>query len=137
MNIKYKRFQQFWPKNFFEFVHIFSSVFGPLMWRHKRTWMIVIFSHLTSLVRALLLVCCCFLLGNNLNEIVIDAGLDLVLETYPQHTPLLKWQSLVCVCVCVSRMVINDCFCGQHLSHYRMHEIRDEIFVDLLVLLVY
>ena len=26
MNLKYKRFQQFSPKNFFEFVHIFGSV---------------------------------------------------------------------------------------------------------------
>ena len=57
-----------------------------------------------------------FLWGNKLNEIIIDAGLDLVLESYSQHTPLLKWQSLVCV----SRRVINDCFCGQHLLHYRM-----------------
>ena len=39
-----------------------------------------------------------FLWGNNLNEIVIDAGVDLFLESYPKHTPLLKWQSLVCVC---------------------------------------
>ena len=46
--------------------------------------MIAIFSRLTSLVRALLLVCCFY------EEIYIDAGLDLVLESYPQHTPLLK-----------------------------------------------
>ena len=76
-----------------------------------------------------------FLWGSNLNEIIIDAGLDLVLESYPQHTPLLKWQSLVCV----SRRVINGCFCGQHFVALSngMHEIRDEIFVDLFVLLVY
>ena len=30
MNLKYKGFQQFAPKNFFEFVHIFCCVFGPL-----------------------------------------------------------------------------------------------------------
>ena len=28
MNLKYNRFLQFSPKNFFEFVHIFGSVFG-------------------------------------------------------------------------------------------------------------
>ena len=28
MNLKYKGFQQFAPKYFFEFVHIFGSVFG-------------------------------------------------------------------------------------------------------------
>ena len=38
-----------------------------------------------------------FLWGSNLNKIVIDAGLDLVLQSYPQHTPLLKRQSLVCI----------------------------------------
>ena len=76
-----------------------------------------------------------FLWGNKLNEIIIDAGLDLVLESYPQHTPLLKWQSLVCV----SRRVINDCFLWPAFVALSngMHEIRDEIFVDLLVLLVY
>ena len=31
MNLEYKRFQPFSPKNFFEFVHIFGSVFGPFM----------------------------------------------------------------------------------------------------------
>ena len=31
-----------------------------------------------------------FLLGSYLNKIVFDAGLDLVLESYLQHTPLLK-----------------------------------------------
>ena len=30
-NLKYKKFQQFSPKNFFEVVHIFGSVFGPFM----------------------------------------------------------------------------------------------------------
>ena len=29
MNLRYKGFQQFAPKNFFEFVHIFGSAFGP------------------------------------------------------------------------------------------------------------
>ena len=31
-----------------------------------------------------------FLRGNKFKEIIIDAGIDLVLESYPQHTPLLK-----------------------------------------------
>ena len=65
---------------------------------------------------------------------IIDAGLDLVLESYPQHTPLLEWQSLVCV---TKERVISGCFCSQNLLHYGMHEIRDEIFVDLLALLEY
>ena len=30
INLKYKGFQQFAPIYFFEFVHIFGSVFGPL-----------------------------------------------------------------------------------------------------------
>ena len=73
-----------------------------------------------------------FLWGNKLNEIIIDAGLDLVLESYPQHTPLLKWQSLVCVTKGHKRLFLWPAFVA--LSN-GMHEIRDEIFVDLLVLL--
>ena len=76
-----------------------------------------------------------FLLGSNLTKIVIDAGLDLVLESYPQHrpTPLLKVK-------CVSRrshvqgrkqLFLWPKFVA--LSN-RMHEIRDDIFEDLPVL---
>ena len=40
--------------------------------------------------------------------------------------------------VCVSQKAINGCFYGQHVTLANgMHEIRDEIFVDLLVLLMY
>ena len=76
------------------------------------------------------LTCVLFLWGNKFKEVIIDAGLDLVLESYPQHIPLLKWQSLVCVTKGHKRPAFVALSNG-------MHEIRDEIFVDLLVLLVY
>ena len=75
----------------------------------------------------------------NENQIVVDAGLDLVLESYPQHTPLLKWQSLVCVSRMSQSQGQNRLFLWPSFVALLngMHEIRDEIFVDLHVLLMY
>ena len=73
-----------------------------------------------------------FLWGNNMNEIVIDAGLDLVLESYSQNDKFL------CVChkghKADKQLFLWPTFVA--LSN-GMHEIREEIFVSLLVLLVY
>ena len=71
-----------------------------------------------------------------MNEIIIDAGLDLVLESYPQHTRRC-WNDkvlFVCVTKCHKRFFLWPAFVA--LSN-GMYEIRNEIFVDLLVLLVY
>ena len=71
-----------------------------------------------------------FLWGNKFKEVIIDAGLDLVLESYPQHTVV----EMTKFSVCVTKGHKRPAFVA--LSN-GMHEIRDEIFVDLLVLLVY
>ena len=81
MNLKYKTFQQYSLKHFFEFVHIFMTSQEDMNDSHFLPLGIASTCIITSVM---------FLRGNNLNEIVIDAGLDLVLESYPQHTPLLN-----------------------------------------------
>ena len=69
-----------------------------------------------------------------MNKIVIDAALYLVLESYPQHTPLLKCQSVVCVTKGHKRLFLCQIFVA--LSN-EMDDIQDEIYVDLLEILVY
>ena len=78
---KYKRFQQFSPTNFFEFVHILAVCSE----RYVTSQEDMNDSHFLPLdiVSKCIITSVLFLWGNNLNEIVIDAGLDLVLESYP------------------------------------------------------
>ena len=52
-----------------------------------------------------------FLWGNNLNEIIIDAGLDLVLESYPQHTMFFEMTKFsVCVTKGHKRLFLRPTF---------------------------
>ena len=80
MNLKYKIFQHFSPKNVFEFVHILAVCSVHYVTAQEvmnDSYFLPLDIASTCIITSVL-----FLWGDNLNEIVIDAGLDLVLESY-------------------------------------------------------